>query len=83
MHSNFERYRTVLSRVAAATILFFLFTTQSVWETKTEKVTCILFFAGMIFVGIASLGRMWCSLFIAGYKDDKLVNVVELSIYTA
>jgi len=74
MHSTSERYRIILSRIAAVTILFFLFTTQSVWETKNEKVTFFLFFAGMILVGIASLGRMWCSLYIAGYKDDKLVT---------
>jgi len=55
-------------------MLFFLFTTQSVWETRNEKVTFFLFLAGMILVGIASLGRMWCSLYIAGYKDDTLVT---------
>ncbi|WP_419655920.1 nickel-cobalt-cadmium resistance protein [Desulfosarcina variabilis str. Montpellier] len=51
----------------------FPFTTQSLWETKNEVLTVFLFFIGMILVGIASLGRMWCSLYIAGYKDDKLV----------
>jgi protein-S-isoprenylcysteine O-methyltransferase Ste14 len=74
MHSTSERYRIILSRIAAVAILFFLFTTQSVWETRNEKVTFFLFLAGMILVGIASLGRMWCSLYIAGYKDDKLVT---------
>lgn len=28
---------------------------------------------GCILVGIASLGRLWCSLYIAGYKTDSLV----------
>lgn len=74
MHSKSERYRIILSRIAAVAILFFLFTTQSVWETKNETITFSLFLAGMILVGIASLGRMWCSLYIAGYKDDKLVT---------
>lgn len=74
MHSRSEKYRIILSRIAAIAILFFLFTTESVWETRNEKVTFFLFLAGMILVGIASLGRMWCSLYIAGYKDDKLVT---------
>jgi len=74
MHSKSERYRIILSRIAAVAILFFLFTTRSVWETRNEKITFLLFLAGMILVAIASLGRMWCSLYIAGYKDDKLVT---------
>ena len=80
MHSKFERYRIILSRIVAITILFLLLTTQSMWETKNETITFALFFTGMILVGIASLGRMWCSLFIAGYKDDKLVTEGPYSI---
>ena len=80
MHSKFEKYRIILSRIAAVVVLFFLFTTQSLWETKSELMALFLFFAGMILVGIASLGRMWCSLYIAGYKDDKLVTQGPYSI---
>ena len=74
MTSTFEKYRIILSRFAAVLVLFFLFTTQSCWETRNEALTFFLFFAGMILVAIASLGRMWCSLYIAGYKDDRLVT---------
>ncbi|MDO9567034.1 MAG: isoprenylcysteine carboxylmethyltransferase family protein [Candidatus Desulfaltia sp.] len=69
-----EKYRIILSRIAAAIGLFFLCTTQSYWETKNEAFTSFLFFIGLIFVAIASSGRMWCSLYIAGYKDQKLVT---------
>ena len=68
MHSKIEKYRIILSRMAAVVVLFFLFTTQSLWETKNEVLTFFLFFIGMILVGIASLGRMWCSLYIAGVQ---------------
>lgn len=74
MISTFEKYRIILSRLAAVLVLFFLFTTQSSWETRNETLTFFLFFIGMILVAIASLGRMWCSLYIAGYKDDRLVT---------
>lgn len=74
MKSTFEKYRIILSRLAAVLVLFFLFTTQSSWETRNEALTFFLFFIGMILVAIASLGRMWCSLYIAGYKDDRLVT---------
>ncbi|HYJ41010.1 MAG TPA: methyltransferase [Steroidobacteraceae bacterium] len=30
--------------------------------------------AGFIFVALACLGRIWCSLFIAGHKDEVLVT---------
>lgn len=80
MHSKHEKYRFILSRIAALVVLFFLFTTQSLWETKSEVLTFSLFFIGVILVGIASLGRMWCSLYIAGYKDDTLVTEGPYSI---
>ena len=74
MRSKFETYRIILSRLAAVMVLFFLFTTRSAWETRTEALGILLFFIGIVLVGIASLGRMWCSLYIAGYKDHKLVT---------
>lgn len=60
--------------MAAAISLFFLCTTQSSWEIKNEAVSFSLFFIGMLLVAIASLGRMWCSLYIAGYKNERLVT---------
>jgi len=78
--SRFEKYRIVLSRVMAAIVLFFFFTTQSYWEIKNEMITFLLFFIGIILVAVASLGRMWCSLYIAGYKDSKLIAQGPYSI---
>jgi len=39
-----------------------------------------LYFIGIILVAIAALGRMWCSLYIAGYKDNKLITVGPYSL---
>ena len=84
MHSKIEKYRIILSRMAARRCsISSIFTTQSLWETKNEVLTFFLFFIGMILVGIASLGRMWCSLYIAGYKDDKLVTDGGLTPFVA
>ncbi|MCG8617241.1 MAG: isoprenylcysteine carboxylmethyltransferase family protein [Desulfobacterales bacterium] len=33
-----------------------------------------MFITGIVLVGAAALGRMWCSLYIAGYKDEKLIT---------
>jgi len=39
MKSKSEKYRIVLSRIAAAIGLFFLCSTQNYWETKNETIT--------------------------------------------
>ena len=37
-------------------------------------ITLTLFAIGIALVGISSLGRMWCSLYIAGDKDESLMT---------
>ncbi|MCP3942675.1 MAG: isoprenylcysteine carboxylmethyltransferase family protein [Desulfobacteraceae bacterium] len=73
MNFKAEKYRIVLSRITAAVVLFFFCTTQSYWETEYEIIRFFLFLIGIILVAISALGRMWCSLYIAGYKDDQLI----------
>ena len=74
MNFRVEHYRIILSRVAAVIALFFLVSTQSYWEERSIALTSFLFFIGIVLVAVASLGRMWCSLYIAGYKDNRLVK---------
>jgi protein-S-isoprenylcysteine O-methyltransferase Ste14 len=44
------------------------------WDHTVPLVSAVLFLVGVILVGIGSLGRLWCSLYIAGYKTDTLVT---------
>lgn len=74
MNMLIEHLRLPLSRIAAAIGLFFLCSTTSYWDTKNSAVSFVLFLIGMFLVAIASLGRMWCSLYIADYKDQKLIT---------
>ena len=71
---NFEKYRIVISRIVAVFVLFFIVISKSRWETENEMFSFILLFIGIVLAGIASLGRMWCSLYIAGYKNKQLIT---------
>ncbi|WDP88485.1 MAG: isoprenylcysteine carboxylmethyltransferase family protein [Desulfobacter sp.] len=74
MALHVEKHRILISRIAAFIVLFFVVTSKSRWETENEILTFVLFVVGIFLVGIASLGRMWCSLYIAGYKDEQLIT---------
>jgi protein-S-isoprenylcysteine O-methyltransferase Ste14 len=52
---------------------------NSGWE-KISVASNIFFLVGCILVGIGSLGRLWCSLYIAGYKNSRLITVGPYSI---
>lgn len=71
---NIEKYRILISRIVVVFVLFFIAATKSRWETDNEMLSFILLFIGIVLVGVASLGRMWCSLYIAGYKDKQLIT---------
>ena len=62
--------------------IFFLIVilfSSSRWEGLSFT-SNVLFLFGCILVGIASLGRLWCSIYIAGYKNDTLVTLGPYSI---
>jgi len=56
------------------TLLLILFViTSDKWATRAPLVSGVLFLSGCLLVGIATLGRLWCSLYIAGHKTRSLV----------
>ena len=74
MKTKFEKYRMLISRLAATVVMVFLLCTQSKFEGKDEMLASVLFLVGIVLVAGASLGRMWCSLYIAGYKNNTLIT---------
>lgn len=74
MKSAFEKLRIPLSRTVSVVGVVFLCFTSSYWEANNEIIEIILFMIGVTLVAVASLGRMWCSLYIAGYKDKELIT---------
>ena len=80
MKTRYEKLRIPLSRLASAVAVFFLVFSTSRWEGKSPMVTNALFSLGMFLVAIGSLGRMWCSVYIAGYKDQTLIALGPYSV---
>lgn len=74
MRTRYEKLRLPVSRLASAVAVFFLLLSTNHWEPGGEGVATGLFTLGMFLVAIGSLGRMWCSLYIAGYKDRVLIT---------
>jgi protein-S-isoprenylcysteine O-methyltransferase Ste14 len=73
MRTSTEKHRILVSRFAALIVGAVIVLSRSYWEVADEAVAFTLFLLGIILVGIASLGRMWCSLYIAGFKNKRLI----------
>ena len=69
-----EKLRIHITRIFAVLLVALICLSSSLWEAKVEILSTILFLVGAVLVGIASLGRLWCSLYIAGYKKGHLVT---------
>jgi protein-S-isoprenylcysteine O-methyltransferase Ste14 len=69
-----EKLRIRISQIFAVLIVVLICVSRSAWEDKAALVTTVLFLLGVALVGIASLGRLWCSVYIAGYKKVRLVT---------
>ena len=65
--------RTTISRIFAGGLIALLIISSSYWE-KAVVFEGFLFLLGSLLVGIATVGRLWCSLYISGYKTNSLVT---------
>lgn len=63
-----------MSRVFVIALVMMIALSESAWDPDAAMLAAILFMIGSVLVGIASLGRLWCSLYIAGYKTDVLIT---------
>ena len=68
MKNSIERLRIAISRIFAIALIGLILVSGSHWQVDVPLLGSILFCLGAMLVGVASLGRMWCSLYIAGYK---------------
>lgn len=66
------RIRIGISRVYVAMIFALICMTESYWSTSFPPLTSAMIITAIVLVIIASVGRLWCSLYIAGYKKNTL-----------
>jgi protein-S-isoprenylcysteine O-methyltransferase Ste14 len=74
MKNKIERLRIAISRVFSAALIGLILFSGSHLQSEAPVFGAILFALGAVLCGIASLGRLWCSLYIAGYKTNKLIT---------
>lgn len=66
---GFERWRKSISRALAVLIIASLIMSE---PPSAAWLKLILRIAGVLFIGAAVLGRIWCALYIAGRKNTDL-----------
>ena len=75
-----SRRRIVFSRIIALFIVLFWLNSSSYWQETHPLVASLLFMVGVMLLALGAFGRMWCSLYIAGYKNQKLVTAGPYSM---
>lgn len=75
-----EKLRIPVTRLVCVAILGLILLSNSAWDGAGHTASGLMFSAGIFLVGVASLGRLWCTLYIAGYKTENLVTDGPYSI---
>jgi protein-S-isoprenylcysteine O-methyltransferase Ste14 len=74
------RYRTKLSKALGLVyILVFTFSEKKL-ETAMPAMSGMMIFTGIIFIGSAIVGRLWCAQYIAGRKTKSLITEGPYSV---
>lgn len=55
-------------------IAFFLLLVLTESAQNGSIISSLLFLTGLVLVGVAMVGRLWCSLYISGYKNSELIT---------
>jgi protein-S-isoprenylcysteine O-methyltransferase Ste14 len=70
--------RILASRIFAVLAFAFMLMTQSAYDGKL--IGNFLAFVGLLLVAVAIVGRLWCSLYISGYKNAELITAGPYSL---
>lgn len=67
-----QRNRRIITWFFGAALAPLLMFSHSYWE-RIDLISSALFLMGTVLVGVATVGRLWCLLYIAGYKTNTLI----------
>lgn len=74
MKFNPQKLRIRISTILGIAVVAFVVFSKNISDNVHPLFMSIFFTTGLICVAIATLGRLWCSLYIAGYKSSKLIT---------
>ena len=74
----FSARRILVSRLFA--VAFFCVVLMAEPAFEGTLVSTVLFLFGLALVGVATVGRLWCSAYISGHKDTELVTTGPYSL---
>jgi protein-S-isoprenylcysteine O-methyltransferase Ste14 len=74
----FASHRIAVSRAFAIAFFVAVLVVDSAHEGTWVEI--VLFMTGLALVGIATVGRLWCSLYISGRKDSELITTGPYSV---
>ncbi|MDH4239921.1 MAG: isoprenylcysteine carboxylmethyltransferase family protein [Phycisphaerae bacterium] len=77
--SFIEKKRKILTLLFSMVLGVLILFSQSRLE-EVYFLSEIFYFTGIIIVGVATVGRLWCSLYIGGHKTKELITVGPYSI---
>ena len=78
-HSTSEKVRILASRAFIGILVIIILLSDSHWQLH-KIVDTLIFAAGCLLASIGAMGRLWCSLYISGYKNNTLITTGPYSI---
>jgi protein-S-isoprenylcysteine O-methyltransferase Ste14 len=75
-----QRWRIRLSQLCGLLFLLAFAFSDIKLDVRHPYLAEGMFFAGCLMVGVATVGRIWCALYIAGYKTNTLITVGPYSL---
>jgi protein-S-isoprenylcysteine O-methyltransferase Ste14 len=72
-------FRILTTRVAVVPLLALVLFTKPVWP-EGGRVDSTLHFASMLLLATGVMGRLWCTLFISGFKTKHLITSGPYSV---
>ncbi|MGB8227194.1 MAG: isoprenylcysteine carboxylmethyltransferase family protein [Sedimentisphaerales bacterium] len=78
-HSTSEKMRILMSRIFVIFLLIIILFSGSHWQFH-PIIDTLIFAVGCVLASVGAMGRLWCSLYISGYKNNTLITTGPYSI---